>query len=51
MRDTIIQGSPGLGLMVGVELGIEGKCNFEECFRNGLIINAPRAMCSGSCRH
>ena len=38
----IIKDVRGLGLMVGVELSIEGKAVFEECFRNGLIINCTQ---------
>ncbi|MBF0384777.1 MAG: aspartate aminotransferase family protein [Candidatus Omnitrophica bacterium] len=29
----------GLGLMIGIELNFEGKIVFEECLKNGLIIN------------
>jgi len=32
----------GIGLMVGIELTIEGKTIFEECFRQGLIINCTQ---------
>jgi len=32
----------GIGLMVGIELTIEGKIIFEECFRQGLIINCTQ---------
>jgi predicted acetylornithine/succinylornithine family transaminase len=32
----------GLGLMIGVELSIEGKGIFDECFENGLIINCTQ---------
>lgn len=32
----------GLGLMIGIELKIEGKEVFEECFKNGLIINCTQ---------
>jgi acetylornithine/N-succinyldiaminopimelate aminotransferase len=35
----IIKGIRGLGLMVGVELNIEGKVIVEECLRSGLLIN------------
>jgi predicted acetylornithine/succinylornithine family transaminase len=38
----IIKEVRGLGLMVGVELSIEGKGIFEECFRNGLVINCTQ---------
>lgn len=32
----------GLGLMIGIELNIEGKNIFEECLNNGLIINCTQ---------
>jgi predicted acetylornithine/succinylornithine family transaminase len=32
----------GLGLMIGIHLNIEGKIVFEECFKNGLIINCTQ---------
>lgn len=32
----------GLGLMIGIELTIEGKGIFEECFSQGLIINCTQ---------
>ncbi len=32
----------GVGLMLGVELNIEGKGIVEECFKNGLIINCTQ---------
>jgi len=32
----------GLGLMIGIELNIEGKAIYEECFQNGLIINCTQ---------
>ena len=32
----------GLGLMIGVELTIEGKGVFESCFKRGLIINCTQ---------
>ncbi len=32
----------GLGLMMGIELNIEGKKIFEECFNQGLIINCTQ---------
>jgi acetylornithine/N-succinyldiaminopimelate aminotransferase len=32
----------GLGLMIGVELSIEGKGIYEECLANGLIINCTQ---------
>jgi predicted acetylornithine/succinylornithine family transaminase len=41
-RFQIIKDVRGLGLMIGVELSIEGKGIFEECFRNGLIINCTQ---------
>ena len=41
-RTPVIKDVRGIGLMVGVELGIEGKGIFEECFNNGLIINCTQ---------
>lgn len=41
-RCQIIRDVRGIGLMVGVELSVEGKSIFEECFRNGLIINCTQ---------
>ncbi len=32
----------GLGLMIGIELSIEGNPIYEECFKNGLIINCTQ---------
>ena len=32
----------GLGLMIGIELNIEGKAIYEDCFENGLIINCTQ---------
>ena len=32
----------GLGLMIGIELNIEGKAIYEECFKNGMIINCTQ---------
>ena len=32
----------GVGLMIGVELNIEGKAIFDECFKQGLIINCTQ---------
>ncbi|MBF0521871.1 MAG: aspartate aminotransferase family protein [Candidatus Omnitrophica bacterium] len=32
----------GLGLMIGVELTMEGKAVFEECLKNGLVINCTQ---------
>jgi len=32
----------GLGLMIGIELSIEGKSIYEECFNRGLIINCTQ---------
>lgn len=32
----------GLGLMIGIELTIEGKPIFDECLKNGLIINCTQ---------
>ena len=41
-RFPFIKEVRGLGLMIGVELAIEGKGIFEECFRDGLIINCTQ---------
>ena len=38
----IIREVRGLGLMIGVELAIEGKGIFDACFENGLIINCTQ---------
>jgi predicted acetylornithine/succinylornithine family transaminase len=38
----VIREVRGLGLMLGVELSIEGKSIFDECFNNGLIINCTQ---------
>ncbi len=38
----IIREVRGIGLMVGVELTIEGKGIFDECFKQGLIINCTQ---------
>ncbi len=32
----------GLGLMIGIQLNMEGKAVFEECLQNGLIINCTQ---------
>ncbi len=32
----------GLGLMIGIQLNVEGKAVFEECLQNGLIINCTQ---------
>jgi predicted acetylornithine/succinylornithine family transaminase len=32
----------GLGLMIGVELSVEGKWVFEECLKEGLVINCTQ---------
>jgi len=32
----------GVGLMIGIELNVEGKAVYEECFQNGLIINCTQ---------
>ncbi|MCK5260511.1 MAG: aspartate aminotransferase family protein [Candidatus Omnitrophica bacterium] len=37
-----IQNVRGLGLMIGIELNIEGKAIYEDCFENGLIINCTQ---------
>ena len=41
-RFPIIREVRGLGLMIGVELSIEGKGIFDACFENGLIINCTQ---------
>ena len=41
-RFPIIREVRGLGLMIGVELSIEGKGIFDACFQNGLIINCTQ---------
>lgn len=41
-RFDIIREVRGIGLMLGVELSMEGKGIFEECFNNGLIINCTQ---------
>jgi acetylornithine/succinyldiaminopimelate/putrescine aminotransferase len=32
----------GLGLMIGIELTIDGAAVFEECLRQGLVINCTQ---------
>ena len=39
---SVIKEIRGVGLMVGVELTIEGKDIFEECLKQGLIINCTQ---------
>ena len=39
---TCIHDIRGLGLMIGIELTIEGKSIVEECFQQGLIINCTQ---------
>ncbi len=41
-RFPFIQDVRGLGLMIGVELSVEGKGIFDACFENGLIINCTQ---------
>jgi len=41
-KSSCIKEVRGLGLMIGVELTIEGKEIYEECFKNGLIINCTQ---------
>jgi predicted acetylornithine/succinylornithine family transaminase len=41
-RYTFIKEVRGVGLMIGVELFIEGKGIFDACFENGLIINCTQ---------
>jgi predicted acetylornithine/succinylornithine family transaminase len=39
---TCIKEVRGLGLMIGIELTVEGKAVFEGCLQNGLIINCTQ---------
>jgi predicted acetylornithine/succinylornithine family transaminase len=39
---SLIKEIRGLGLMVGIELNIEGKQIVEECLKNGLLINCTQ---------
>ncbi len=39
---SCIEDVRGLGLMIGIQLKIEGKPIFEECLKNGLIINCTQ---------
>ncbi|MBF0491029.1 MAG: aminotransferase class III-fold pyridoxal phosphate-dependent enzyme, partial [Candidatus Omnitrophica bacterium] len=39
---SIIKEVRGLGLMIGVELTVEGQGIFKECFDHGLIINCTQ---------
>ncbi len=41
-KHAIIKEVRGLGLMIGVELTIEGQGIFNECFNRGLIINCTQ---------
>jgi acetylornithine/succinyldiaminopimelate/putrescine aminotransferase len=41
----IIKEVRGLGLMMGVELTIDGTAIFKECFTRGLIINCTQGNC------
>ena len=41
-KHEIIKEVRGLGLMIGVELSIEGSAIFKECFAKGLIINCTQ---------
>ena len=41
-RFNCIKDVRGLGLMIGIELTIEGKAIYEDCFANGLIINCTQ---------
>lgn len=38
----LIKDVRGQGLMLGIELNIEGKAIYEDCFNNGLIINCTQ---------
>ena len=42
LKYNIIKEVRGLGLMIGVELTIEGAPVFKECFNRGLIINCTQ---------
>ena len=39
---TVIKEVRGLGLMIGIELAEDGKPVFDECFKEGLIINCTQ---------
>jgi len=39
---SIVREVRGMGLMVGVVLGIEGKFVYEDCLKNGLLINCTQ---------
>lgn len=39
---SIVREVRGMGLMVGVVLGIEGKSVYEDCLKNGLLINCTQ---------
>ena len=41
-RYEVIGDVRGKGLMIGIELNIEGKSVYEECYKNGLIINCTQ---------
>ncbi len=41
-RYSFIQEIRGLGLMIGIDLSLDGKGVVEECFRQGLIINCTQ---------
>ncbi len=42
IHHAVIKDVRGLGLMVGVELSIDGQGTFKECFNRGLIINCTQ---------
>jgi acetylornithine/succinyldiaminopimelate/putrescine aminotransferase len=41
-RHKIIKEIRGIGLMLGIELMIEGKPSVEECLKQGLLINCAQ---------
>ena len=43
-KHAVIREVRGVGLMVGVELTVEGKKIYEECLKSGLLINCTQAV-------